>query len=104
MRYVKIPKRATFNGTDVDMRLVVAQLIMVDVRWRDEWADEWAEAQIAADALSVAYDDEYVGVVDEIQERFAVALKGATIMAPFVPIVMPFVHAITRASNKKPEA
>ena len=103
MRYVTTPLTATFNGAPFGFPILLANFILGAPQWRDEWADQWDEAQLAAEALATALPASVTPLTDEIHERFAVILKGAQVNPAALPVAMPFIHAVIRASTKKPD-
>jgi hypothetical protein len=103
VRYVTIPPAAMFKGQRLDMGAVLSQLVLPDPRWRDEWAEQWNDAQPEIAALSGAMPGSVVSVSDEAHERCAQSVKVAIVHPEFLPVAMPFIHAITRAARVKPQ-
>ncbi len=103
MRYITIPQAvqvSTPQGPrEYSFATFVEEHICTDVRWRKEWGESYAEIvkklQTPPNTLTAEF-------TDEEHERISLcAVETQRIPVPVQHLLMPFIHAITLAPNKK---
>jgi len=87
---VEIPG-ATALSPRYAFRDFLAEFVLRDKRWRDEWSDAFAAVVAVGPSGGTLQDADH--------EKMAEVVRSVEIPPAFTVVLMPFVHAVTKAAR-----